>query len=64
MGADDTGTPASQPGLTAMRREFRVAKQRQLVRLGIKLWNRTEAQHAFAPAKESLDDLEQSSKND
>jgi hypothetical protein len=35
--------------LPAMLEEFRVAKQRQLVRRGMTLWNRGEAQHALAP---------------
>ena len=56
---------AAQPGrLAEMFEEFRVAKQRQLVRLGIKLWNRTEAQHAVTPIDKQLDLIDPSSRSE
>ena len=44
-------TDTDEPGARLLRmiEEFRVAKQRQLVRRGMALWNRTEAEHALAP---------------
>ena len=47
MKRNDTGEPDARHH--KMIEEFRVAKQRQLVRRGMALWNRTEAQHALAP---------------
>jgi hypothetical protein len=44
---NDTNEPEAR--LRKMIEEFRVAKQRQLVRRGMALWNSTEAQHALAP---------------
>ena len=50
----DTDEPDAR--LREMIEEFRVAKKRQLVRQGMALWNRTEAQHALAPIGEPWPD--------
>lgn len=49
MAISRNDTNKHEARLREMIEEFRVAKQRQLVRRGMMLWNRTEPQHALAP---------------
>jgi len=54
MKRNDTDEPEAR--LLKMIEEFRVAKQRQLVRRGMAMWNRTEAQHALGPIEQPRPD--------
>ena len=49
MTVDNGDTGPQGPHLAERIEEFRAAQQRRLVRLGIRLWNRTEAQLAMTP---------------
>jgi hypothetical protein len=48
MNNDDNATDQRQARLEFMLEEFRAAQQRQRVKQGIALWNRTVAQLALA----------------